>query len=113
MTLTETLDNLDGFYARQEDPNVYSVLKGELIREYPELSRQVRALIAENEQLKKCLDAERCPNCPDQGWFAVQIGGCDSDGENDTRESVQEQCQWCYQNENSLFNARKALEDGK
>jgi len=37
-----------------------------------------------------------CPNCPDQGWYAVE-------GENG--EPEQEQCRFCYVVENSYFNA--------
>lgn len=50
-------------------------------------------------------EAERCENCPDQGFTVRQVGGCDPDGENDTRECVQEQCEFCYTNPKSRFNA--------
>ncbi len=39
---------------------------------------------------------EHGPNCPDQGWYAVwdQFSG----------EPMQEQCEFCYTVENSVFN---------
>jgi len=37
-----------------------------------------------------------CPNCPDQGWYAV---------EDENGEPEQEQCRFCYVVENSYFNA--------
>lgn len=50
----------------------------------------------------------RCPNCEGEGWYVREVGGCDSDGENDTRECVQEQCQWCYEREGLLAEYDKA-----
>lgn len=37
----------------------------------------------------------KCPECDGNGYFATEIGGCGMDGENDTRETIQEQCQRC------------------
>lgn len=37
----------------------------------------------------------KCPDCDGCGYTVHEIGGCDMDGENDTRECVQEQCRWC------------------
>ena len=37
-----------------------------------------------------------CPNCPDQGWYAV--------ANHYTGEPEQEQCEFCYTVENSMFN---------
>ena len=50
----------------------------------------------------------RCPDCEGEGWYVREVGGCDSDGENDTRECVQEQCQWCYEREGLLAEYDKA-----
>ena len=43
------------------------------------------------------LRVARCPNCDGCGFTVRETGGCDMDGENDTRECVQEQCQWCFE----------------
>jgi hypothetical protein len=45
------------------------------------------------------LAVAKCPNCDDCGFTVREIGGCDMDGENDSRECMQEQCQWCYERE--------------
>jgi hypothetical protein len=37
----------------------------------------------------------KCPECDGCGFTEREIGGCDMDGENDTRECVPEQCQLC------------------
>ena len=74
-----------------------------------------RLLTAERKRVLEMVQkAWRCTSCPDQGWYAEQVGGCDPDGENDTREAVQVQCEWCYTTENSLFNVLSRLEgEGK
>lgn len=41
------------------------------------------------------LKAARCPNCDGSGFTVYYSGGCDMDGENDTRECHQEMCRWC------------------
>lgn len=56
------------------------------------------------------LVAVHCPNCPDQGYTIYETGGIDMDGENDTREGHQEQCQFCYETPNSVFNIARAAE---
>ncbi|HEY4714352.1 MAG TPA: hypothetical protein VIH30_08975 [Aquirhabdus sp.] len=45
-----------------------------------------------------------CPNCENQGWYPIETGGCDMDGENDTRQIEQIQCEFCYTTPNSVFN---------
>ena len=55
----------------------------------------------------------RCPDCKGEGWYVREVGGCDSDGENDTRECVQEQCQWCYEREGLLAEYDKANTGGQ
>lgn len=45
------------------------------------------------------LQGEPCPNCPDQGWYAVQV---------DEGEFEQVQCEFCYTVENSVFNLRSS-----
>lgn len=52
----------------------------------------------------KQIDPVHCPNCPDQGWYGIVTGGCGPDGENDTRECEQVQCEFCYLTLNSVFN---------
>lgn len=42
---------------------------------------------------------EKCPDCPDQGWYA---SGADLQWE-------QLQCEFCYRNPNSLFNVSRAM----
>lgn len=37
---------------------------------------------------------EKCPYCPDQGWYMV----------GDPYNPEPEQCQWCYENPKSVFN---------
>ena len=62
----------------------------------------------ENKEQKKSIDEVseilHCPNCPDQGWFAIETGGCDMNGENDTRCVEQVQCEFCCTTPNSVFN---------
>ena len=60
-----------------------------------DLTRCAEALIA----------AKKCQMCPDQGWFQMETGGCNEDGSNDTRESVQMECEWCHTTPDSFFNA--------
>ena len=43
------------------------------------------------------LRVAKCPDCDGCGFTVRETGGCDMDGENDTRECVQEQCRWCYE----------------
>lgn len=54
------------------------------------------------------LDAVQCPNCPNQGWYAWESGGCGPDGENDTRQCEQVQCEFCWSTPNSAFNIEAA-----
>jgi len=41
------------------------------------------------------LKIAKCPACDGSGAIGHEVGGCDPDGENDIRECVWEQCQWC------------------
>lgn len=41
------------------------------------------------------LKVAKCPACDGSGAIGHEVGGCGPDGENDTRECVWEQCQWC------------------
>lgn len=41
------------------------------------------------------LEHAKCPDCDGCGIVIRETGGCDMDGENDTRECVQEPCRWC------------------
>lgn len=54
------------------------------------------------------LRVAKCPNCDGCGFTVHEMGGCGMDGENDTREIVQEQCQWCF-NRNGLLEEYDAL----
>ena len=66
--------------------------------------------LAEKEAaLAALLNAEHCPHCGNQGVIVIQTGGCYSDGENDTRDLDQGQCDWCYMTPNSFFNIRASL----
>ena len=72
--------------------------------------RLIELQLAEKEAaLAGLLNAEHCPSCQNQGVIVIQTGGCDSDGENDTRCREQEQCEWCYTTKNSFFNVRASL----
>lgn len=52
---------------------------------------------ATRQTLADALDnAQRCPNCSDCGWYAVH--------NRNTGEPEQEQCEFCYTVEDSLFN---------
>jgi len=48
-------------------------------------------------------EPESCPNCPDQGWYVVAVMNHNT-GE---AEPEQEQCEFCYSNENSVFNQKQ------
>ena len=39
---------------------------------------------------------EDCPNCDNEGWYIV--------ANSYTGEPEQQQCEFCYMNENSVFN---------
>lgn len=41
------------------------------------------------------IKGQHCPNCPDQGWYAIQ---------NRNGDPEQEQCEFCYTVEDSVFN---------
>jgi hypothetical protein len=68
----------------------HAVMYGKLLA----AERDNAALRADAEKVK---NAERCPNCPDQGWYAVR--------DRYTGDPAQEQCEWCETMPNSLFNA--------
>lgn len=64
-----------------------------------------------------------CPNCPDQGWYPVELttAGCcgcpNADGSccgNAVPVLVQEQeqCEFCWTTPNSVFNANSAANAG-
>ena len=44
-------------------------------------------------------EPQDCPNCPNQGWYAVQYTHADG-----TPDQCQQQCEWCYTMPNSKFN---------
>ena len=71
----------------------------------------VTKLIARLEASEDIQNGERCEVCSDQGWYRVMHGGVDPDGENDTREAVQVQCQFCYENPKSVFNKIRVWRD--
>jgi hypothetical protein len=55
----------------------------------------------------------KCPDCDGCGFTVREIGGCDMDGGNDTRECVQEQCLWCFDRDDLLAKydtTNKAME---
>lgn len=58
-------------------------------------ARMVKRYNAQDKLIKLLTDCETCP-CSDVGYFVV----CGVDG-----EPEQEQCQFCYETENSRFNA--------
>ena len=52
----------------------------------------------EKELLENALALLRvavCSNCNGNGIVTYETGGCDMDGENDTRECQYDRCQWC------------------
>jgi hypothetical protein len=51
-----------------------------------------------------------CQGCNDEGFWAREVGGCDPDGENDTREVIQERCEWCETIPDSFFNLKADYE---
>ena len=92
------------------------------------LSEQYKVLIAKCERFldssPKTMKVSResvlsavcnlCPNCLGAGFTAYETGGCDPDGENDSRESHQDQCQWCYTKaEKATDEIMKLLEGSK
>ena len=44
-------------------------------------------------------EPQDCPNCPNQGWYAVAYTHADG-----TPDQCQQQCEWCYTMPNSKFN---------
>lgn len=60
----------------------------------------LQALLARLEVAENTITAERCPDCPDQGWYAFQ--------QPSTGEVEQEQCEFCCSVKNSRFHALEA-----
>jgi hypothetical protein len=54
------------------------------------------------DRLAGLLNAAKCPACDGAGWYAEERGGVGPDGENDTRECIQVQCQWCDESKGLL-----------
>ena len=50
-------------------------------------------------EMKKPQD---CSHCPNQGWYPVL--------DKNTGEPIQEQCKWCWTNENSVFFVNRLRE---
>lgn len=76
------------------------------------LARELAAMTAEAERLKAernaaltLLRIAKCPNCDGCGFTVREVGGCDMDGQHDTRECVQERCQWCVKRDGLLDKA--------
>jgi len=81
---------------------------------------EAEKVIAElKDAFKKYDEALDCPNCPNQGWYEITVTGsamdhapdCDGSCRNcpiqvPVQELEQEQCQFCYAEENSKFNVR-------
>jgi len=55
------------------------------------------------------LRVAKCPDCDGCGFTVRETGGCDRDGENDTRERVQEQCRWCFERNGLLEEYDKRM----
>jgi hypothetical protein len=72
--------------------------------------RERAAFERAKDLVAECI-SHRCPECGGQGFTVREVGGCDPDGENDTREAVQQQCQWCDENRNAINSIR--FEEGK
>ena len=52
--------------------------------------------MSESSLYSRLCNAQRCPNCPDRGWYVV--------ANRNTGEPEQEQCEYCYTVPDSLFN---------
>lgn len=63
--------------------------------------------VARERMLMGLLKVASCPNCDGCGFTVRETGGCDSDGENDTREWRQEQCQWCVERDDAIRSEEK------
>jgi len=59
-----------------------------------------QALLARLEAAENTITAERCPDCPDQGWYWYR--------QPSTEDAGQAQCQYCFVTPNSLFHALEA-----
>ena len=59
--------------------------------------------IKEQEYVHMASSPEQCPNCGNVGyWVEEEIG-------NGSMEYYQVQCEFCYTNENSIFNYNKMI----
>lgn len=54
------------------------------------------------------LTVAKCPNCDGSGVISHEVGGCSNDGENDSRECIIEQCQWCYERDQLIKESNVA-----
>lgn len=64
----------------------------------------------EQEYVLMASNPEQCPNCDNQGYTLHEI--CVDrgyGGECIVQELEQEQCEFCYENENSIFNYNKMI----
>lgn len=66
-----------------------------------QLSTAENDLERARELIQSLLIAERCPNCPDQGWYSWGL----------TEEPEQVQCEWCGTTETSLFKAKERAKE--
>ena len=66
-------------------------------------------------RLASLLRVAKCPACGGDGAIGHEVGGCDMDGENDTRDVVWEECQWCSERKDAMkeADAMKPPEGGK
>lgn len=89
----------DAIYQIMKD---WAILGDEMICR---IQNKVKTFEAKNKNLRETLERVGvCPNCGDQGWY-VQA----TMGEDGLPEPEQVQCQWCYENEHSLFNRDRRI----
>ncbi len=60
------------------------------------------SLARQTALLREFLNAENCPYCPNQGWYA--------DRDRASGDPVQVQCEFCHTNQKSVFNIKARIE---
>ena len=82
-----------------------------------ELIKQKNDLIEDRDRWRsvaeKMATAKRCPDCPDRGWYVQTCGGRSYGSMVEEMDEEQVQCQWCYENKDSLFKALSEYEAAK
>jgi len=92
--------------AKEENDERFMIERDEARRERDAAREELKEA---RELMDEIGTAQSCPYCDNVGYSVRQVGGCDMEGENDTREQIQEQCDWCGNTPNSIYLVRRRI----